>query len=221
MQCLLCGQNNMTLVDHRSWQNSGALKGKVDFFNCLNCDLIFRDPASFLSLSLQKDRYDLHQNSNQDPKYQQYLNGVIEPALPFLKSRNLKTGLDWGAGPGPCLSKNLNNLGFEVFDYDPIYQPKLLVEKVDFIFSTEVFEHFLEPKKEIQKILNHLNDFGVLAGMTSFHQGSAHFFDWWYVRDITHVCFFSEKTFHWLADYFSLETLALQNPVFILGKGRV
>lgn len=160
-------------------------------------------------------RYDLHRNSPKDPHYVQYLHQFIEPLVTFLKERDLRRGIDWGSGPGPTLSGELRKLGFEMQNFDPLYSPEKPQTPVDFVTATEVIEHFQEPKKSLQELLALISSGGLFGGMTGFHSAEVDFSQWWYARDPTHVIFFSEKTFRWLAKEYQLKVLWLASPIFI------
>jgi len=56
--------------------------------------------------------------------------------------------------------------GYLCEDCDPLFFENPLNKKYDYIFSTEVFEHFFEPQKEIKKIYDLLRPGGYLVVMT-------------------------------------------------------
>lgn len=218
MRCLLCDQQKLNVLSHSHWNSKGDSNKKVPFYHCLECDLIFRDPQSFPDWGQQRERYSHHHNSGGDPHYVQYFQQLIHPLVEHLHTKGLKTGLDWGCGPGPVLSEELKKLGFQVQIYDPIYFPEKPQGEFDFITSTEVIEHFLSPKEGLDEILKHVKNNGIFAGMTNFHQGPEHFSNWWYAKDLTHVCFYSEKTLYWIEKKWRLRCLYLQSPNFIFFK---
>lgn len=210
MRCLLCNQQKLNPVQHQQWD--------VAFYQCVECDLIFRDPSSFPGWDEQKSRYDHHNNSPADPNYIAYFKPFIAPLMDCLKTNRLQNGLDWGSGPEPVLSGELDKLGFEVQHYDPIYQPEKPQQQYDFVTCTEVVEHFQEPQKSFEEMLGFVKTGGLFAGMTNFHQGAEKFKDWWYARDATHVCFYSEKTWAWIEKKWRLRCVLLQSPNFIFQK---
>jgi cyclopropane fatty-acyl-phospholipid synthase-like methyltransferase len=70
----------------------------------------------------------------------------------------------------------------------------------DGITSTEVFEHLWKPVDALQKLKSILKKDGILAIMTLFHPKNQDiFFDWFYIRDPSHVTFFTPKTFEVMA----------------------
>lgn len=190
----------------------------IGIFHCRNCDLIFKDPQSYLNWDDQRDRYDLHENNIENPGYVEFFEQLMKPLRPFLKSS--QSALDWGSGPGesPVLAQLLGREGLKVDIYDPIYQPVVPSGHYDVITSTEVVEHFQNPRGSFREILSHMRPGGVFAGLTQFHSGPGMFSNWWYVKDPTHVVFYSERTLQWVAGEFGLEVLYLQHPVFVFRK---
>jgi 2-polyprenyl-3-methyl-5-hydroxy-6-metoxy-1,4-benzoquinol methylase len=85
-----------------------------------------------------------------------------------------------------------------------IYESK----KYDLILSTEVIEHLKNPLAMLEEILEHIKQNGYLVLMTAFHpKKNEEFLKWWYIRDITHIGFFTIKTFEFLAKKYNLEIL--------------
>jgi hypothetical protein len=213
MLCPLCFSQNLQDFRH--------IQTKASVHLCGHCDLIFKEPVDHLSWSLQKERYDTHQNQIGDVGYVKFLRQMVHPLMERLRGENLKQQiqcLDWGAGPGPVLGDLLRLEGLAVEIYDPVYQPVLPGGKFDVITCTEVIEHFQNPLQSFKEIDQRLKPLGLLAGLTSLHLGPKHFETWWYARDQTHVVFYSEKTFQWIAERFQYSVLHLSSPVFLLRK---
>ena len=130
------------------------------------------------------------------------------------------TGLDFGCGPGPTLSLMLTEQGFPTAIYDPIYanDPEVLQARYDFISCTEAAEHFTAPGLEFSRIFSMINSQGILAIMTKRVIDRQAFAQWHYKIDPTHVCFFSDETFLWLADRFRCRTEFIDRDVVILSR---
>ena len=209
MLCLVCQSQQLMLL--------GANLSQVECYHCLHCDVIFKDPSRHLDWSEQRVRYDQHENV-ETPGYIQFFEQMVLPLEKWLQPG--MQILDWGSGPGekPVLAEIFRRRGFDVSLYDPIYQPQLPCGLFDVITSTEAMEHFLDPIGILSQILSYLRVGGMFAGLTQFHPGPEKFLKWWYIKDPTHVVFYSEKTFRFLAERFGLAVLHLQNPVFIFRK---
>lgn len=114
--------------------------------------------------------------------------------------------MDFGCGPGPALVHMLREAGFTADAYDPYYFPNTEVwnRKFDFITATEVFEHLREPGMEIQRLIRLLNTDGWLGVMTKRVRDANSFSTWHYILDPTHIAFYSEATFEWIARNWNL-----------------
>ena len=170
---------------------------------CLNCFLVFVAETAHLSLVGEKAIYDLHQNNLLDEGYQKFLTRLRTPLLPYLKTSS--HGLDYGCGPAPLLARLMENAGHPMAVYDPFYasDESVLNQRYDFITCSEVAEHFRQPQSEFQRLFGLLNSDGILAIMTKRVTNQDAFSRWHYKNDLSHISFFSETTFLWLADRYS------------------
>lgn len=198
MDCPLCLNSEwMSVVegpDHRSYQL------------CNKCRIIFTDTNFYPTIEEERIRYLEHNNGPQFKGYVKFLNRAIVPALEFLES-GMK-GLDYGCGPVPTLSKILQKNGYICDDYDPVFFPELDHNKqYDFIFSTECFEHFFYPAKELQQIKKILKQEGYLIIMTDKWKSLEQFKNWYYAKDNTHVTFYHEESLQFIAEKFGFEQI--------------
>jgi len=175
------------------------------YFFCENCYLISVDKKCFPSGEKEKQRYLTHNNGIQFQGYVDFLSRAITPSLQFL--RKGMTGLDYGCGHAPTLSRLMESHGYPCENYDPFFVKHPLDKKFDFIFSTEVFEHFFYPERELRKIKSLLNENGLLTVMTQRWKDRDHFAHWQYARDTTHVCFYHSRTFDFICEEFGFEKL--------------
>ena len=159
------------------------------------------NPSQRLSLDAEKERYDLHENSD-TLGYRSFLNRLAEPLSQCLKLGNI--GLDYGCGVLPLMEILFREKGLFMHSYDPFFFPEkqLLGKKYDFITCSETAEHFFEPRVEFEKLFSMLKPGGFLGIMTQFSPLRAEFANWYYAKDPTHVCFYSPATLQWIADFF-------------------
>lgn len=176
-------------------------------FKCTHCGLVFKNPSDHLNSEEDLKRYSSHQNNKEDQGYIDFLNRVLIPLTPFLPESF--TSLDFGCGPGPTLSLMLQKKGGVVHDYDPLFfaDQKLLNQKYDVVTSTEVVEHFKNPKEDWDQLVSLVKPKGVLGVMTQFLSDDIDYQTWWYKNDPTHVVFYNEKTFEFLEKTFNLEII--------------
>jgi hypothetical protein len=170
-----------------------------DYLQCLNCDLVFVPPWQRLAPVDEKAVYDRHENSPDDPGYRRFLSRLFDPLRERLAPG--ARGLDFGAGPGPTLSVMFEEAGHPMAIYDPFYAPDTRVFecRYDFITATEVVEHLYTPGRELERLAGLLTEGGWLGVMTKRVLSRDAFARWHYIQDPTHVVFFSEASFRWLA----------------------
>ena len=185
------------------------------YLRCSFCELIFASDEHHLSPAEEKAEYDLHENSPDDPGYRAFLNRLLEPLLEFAPPGG--RGLDFGCGPGPTLSVMLEEKGFAMELYDPLYAPdrSVLSGPYDFITATETLEHLKNPRRELELLVSLLKPGGVLGIMTQLSRGPDAFSAWRYKDDRTHIAFYSEKTMAIIAALFGLEIVHAGRNEFI------
>lgn len=169
------------------------------YFRCDECALVHLSPALRLPSDAERAEYDLHRNDPQDALYRRFL----ERSLGEVRSRFAPParGLDFGCGPGPALVAMAREAGYRVDAYDPFYadEPTVFSRRYDFITCTEVVEHLFSPRTELDRLWGLLNPGGALVIQTQRVLDDARFRAWNYRRDPTHVVFFADATFAWLA----------------------
>mgnify|MGYP003930634237 CR=1 FL=1 len=113
-----------------------------------------------------------------------------------------QNGLDFGSGPGPVLSMMLESEGYQMTLFDPYYAPSAdaLQKRYDFVTCTETVEHFHHPGKEWQLLVKLVKPGGWLGIMTKLVEDLNDFPNMHYITDMTHVSFFTRKTFLFLAE---------------------
>lgn len=207
--CPLCHSSSGTFCSDRS----------RDFFQCLECDLIFVSPETHLTPAEEKARYDFHQNDPNDSNYRNFLNRLFQPLENKLAPGSC--GLDFGSGPGPTLSLMFEEAGHTCENYDLHYanHPELLEQQYDFLACSETMEHMVRPREEFERFLKLVKPGGWIGIMTQLHdQAPTPFERWHYKDDETHVCFFSKKSFQTLEKSYSLVCEFHKNSVILFQK---
>lgn len=153
----------------------------------------------------EKAQYDFHQNAPDDLRYREFLDRLCKPLATKLQPAS--QGLDFGCGSGPTLSVMFEERGHRVSLFDSFYFPNFSVFEAcyDFITATEVVEHLHRPGLEFSRLWSCLRPGGHFGIMTKRVIDKAAFSRWHYKNDPTHVCFFSESTFRWLASQWQAE----------------
>lgn len=187
------------------------------YYLCRNCRLIFVDPEQLPSREEETARYLTHENSIENEGYVTFLNRLLRPMLPFLDPA--MRGLDFGSGPGATLSELVRREGIACEDYDPLFNDRTLEPPYDFILSTECFEHFHRPHRDIARICSLLRPGGLLGVMTEQWSTLEQFARWYYTQDRTHTSFYHEATLRFLCQRFPLKILRMvDNRVVIFQK---
>ena len=200
-ECKLCGTRTLLTID--------APDGR--YYHCPQCELIFADAGAIPDPEKERRRYLEHDNSHENKGYVAMFERFIARVVaPYVSGR--ADVLEFGCGPVPVLADLLAARGFAVDVYDPFFYPQPLDEEkpYDLITATEVFEHLQTPFETIKHLKTRLKTNGWLAVMTLFHPGPYEFADWWYKRDLTHICFYNSRTLDWIAEHFGLR-LVFQN----------
>ncbi len=197
MKCHICSQECSGFVDEKT---------TIEYGYCKICEYIFKSPEHHQDFSTQKERYNLHENDENDEGYQAYFQRFLDFMLPLVGQP--KRALDFGCGRSSLLATLLEKEGVSCDYYDPIYHPDRLddTKKYDLIVSTEVFEHLHQPKEVFKMLLSKLKEGGYLALQTQFHpEDEEAFKKWYYHKDPTHIVFFTVKTFRVLCEQFDCE----------------
>ncbi|MBZ0329335.1 class I SAM-dependent methyltransferase [Halomonas sp. ANAO-440] len=189
-----------------------------DYHRCTNCWLVFVPPDQRLAPEAEKAVYDQHRNSPDDAGYRQFLSRLYTPLRERLAPA--AQGLDFGAGPGPTLSVMFEEAGHPMAIYDPFYAADRVVleRQYDFITATEVAEHLFEPGLELERLAGMLRPAGWLGLMTKRVTRWETFPRWHYILDPTHVIFFSDATFEWLAHHLDMRLELPASDVALLQR---
>ena len=186
--CKICKKNSKNLQ-----------VGKLQYAFCDECCFLEKMPNHFLSDELEMKRYQLHDNDGNN-EYIKYQKKFAEEIMPFLGNRIL----DFGCGESHTLATILNASYYDKFFY-PNRKP--LESRYDSIILEEVIEHLKEPLEELMDLSKVLNDSGNLIIRTRFLNEDTDLSNWWYLRDQTHVCFFSYQTFEKICELLNLRII--------------
>ncbi|KPV41893.1 hypothetical protein AN478_00400 [Thiohalorhabdus denitrificans] len=207
--CPLCGAEGAEDYHADAWRT---------YLCCEVCGFVFVPPSHHLSPEAERAEYDRHDNAVDDPGYRRFLERLAAPLRERVPVP--ATGLDFGCGPGPALAAMLREAGYEVAVYDPFYapDPSVLRPGLDFITATEVVEHLARPGAELRRLAGLLRPGGWLGIMTKLVLDRERFATWHYIRDPTHIGFFSRTSFRWWAEREGLELQFAGDDVIFLQR---
>ena len=188
------------------------------YWQCENCQFVYVPVEDHLSKLDEKAVYDFHENSPDDLAYRSFLSRLADPLLQQIAPNSF--GLDFGSGPGPTLSVMLEEAGHRVKIYDPFYADDSTVFDLeyDFITATEVVEHLRDPGMEFQRLWECLKPGGTLGVMTQLLTDPSMFPTWHYIRDPTHIGFYSLACFEWLAEFLDADFKHVAKNVILFFK---
>ncbi|WP_372713512.1 class I SAM-dependent methyltransferase [Ilyobacter sp.] len=212
MKCHLCkGEAEEFVVKNRKFERT--------YYRCKNCSFIFAEEAALLEDAEELERYQMHNNSTEDPMYREYFEKFIDYA--FSDLGKVEKILDYGSGPEPVLASVLREKGYKVDIYDKYFSPAKVHEgrQYDVVCTTEVIEHIYYPMEVFKELVGCVKKGGYLIIMTGFHKDSWEFFkNWWYIQDPTHTVFYSLKTFEFIEKEFKLKILKNNGKNIIVFK---
>jgi SAM-dependent methyltransferase len=199
-------------------KNPGKSFHQKQFFKCSECSGIFRGKKYLPDFDEEKKRYELHNNDIYDEGYQIFVSPLVNLVKKNFSNHNL--GLDFGSGAGPVISSLLENLGYQIKQFDPIFHNDLEVLELDYdyIVCCEVIEHFHFPEKEFQLLKKLLKPGGHLYFMTHIYDETIDFGSWYYKNDPTHVFLYQKETFEWIKSQFNFSSVTVENRVISLGN---
>jgi SAM-dependent methyltransferase len=191
-----------------------------EYFECAGCRLVHLAPWQRLPPQAERRHYELHENNPEDPAYRAFLDRLAVPLARHLRPG--AKGLDFGSGPGPTLSLMLEERGFELAIYDPLFAPdaRALERSYEFVTCSEAAEHFFTPEKEFSLLDRLLQPGGWLGVMTGMRPEPRAFPGWHYALDPTHVSFYSPATMRWIAAFFGWAAMFPQRNVVLFHKPR-
>lgn len=193
---------------------------KRDFFKCSQCELVFVDRNQLASPQDEKSRYTEHNNSDRTPGYEKFLSRLIDPIERLLPERSVK-GLDFGEGPYPMMRELFYERGYQnISGHDPYFNPNhtKLLDTYDFVTCCEVIEHMSRPHEQIKGLVGLLKEKGLLVISTGVLSSAINFPTWHYIKDVTHINFFSQNTFKWMEDELDLKIIEQSRDLIVFSK---
>lgn len=214
--CSLCSDNQAAQPQLQQYHTDN----KRSYYQCPSCHLVSVPDDYLLSDEEEKLQYELHQNTPDDPGYRRFLSRTLTPLLSRLDST--ARGLDFGCGPGPALGEMVKASDIKIDNYDPYFfdDPQLLTKTYDFVVMTEVIEHVRNPGQMLQLLDSLIKPGGILAIMTKRVIDKDRFARWHYKNDPTHIRFYSEATFEWIARQYQWSMELIDNDVVFFYKNK-
>ncbi|GHA25835.1 methyltransferase [Salinimicrobium marinum] len=207
--CPLCGETGNLFFESPG----------MEFNKCDNCFGIYASPSFLPDAKTEIDRYQTHNNDVNDIHYQNFISPIVTSVLKDF-STEAHTGLDYGAGTGPVITKKLRDCNFEIFPYDPFFSDdkELLERKYNFIVCCEVMEHFHHPEKEFKRLKDLLLPGGKLYCMTHLYAREIDFPGWYYKNDPTHVFIYQKETLDYIVQKLGFSGVEINKRLIIFSS---
>ena len=182
-------------------------KDTQTYYQCKTCDGIFVKKEELKDASSEKERYELHSDDPSDIGYRRFVSPITSSILDEFNAED--KGLDFGSGRSCIVSSILKEENYNIVDYDPFFHvyPEFLEEKYDYISSCEVIEHFYNPYKEFKLLRSMLSQNSKMYIMTQPYTENIDFGSWYYKNDVTHVFFYTQRTFEWIKKEFNFTSV--------------
>jgi tRNA pseudouridine65 synthase len=193
-----------------------------NFSSCKNCGIVFQFVDELPQADVEQSRYETHNNDLQNPGYREFLTPLRDLIIKHSSLReSIVEGLDYGCGPTTAMQELFAEAGINFSSWDPFFFPERPSHKnqFDLICASEVIEHFHNPLDSFADINDLLKPDAILGLQTNSLECPENFPGWWYARDLTHVSFYTETCFKWLAEYFNWTVLHLDQRYVIFRKG--
>lgn len=194
MQCIIC-EHVTHILQHP--------KARSKYHACSTCGFISKDSDYHVSMEEEFKVYETHENSIEDERYVAFFEKFLNAAVfPFVNGG--KEAFDFGSGPSPVLAELMErDYGYDYTIYDKFYAPekRYTGKKFDLITSTEVMEHIANPYPVFEELSDLLKEDSIFSVMTLFPpKDNENFFSWRYMRDETHLSFYTPKVMEILAE---------------------
>jgi hypothetical protein len=132
--------------------------------------------------------------------------------------------LDFAGGYG-ILTRMMRDIGFD-FYWNDLYTPNLFAHgfefidnlKIELLTSFQSFEHFVDPRKEIDHLLSIADNILFTTELLPYPVPNPE--KWWYysLAGGQHVSFYSYETLKFIADTYNLNLLSNRRDVHLLTK---
>lgn len=206
--CLLCRSGNTYELPH----------GDKTYYRCRECRLVFLDPHFHLDPAAEKAYYDRNGINVDDPGYRSFLSRSFSEVLKRVEPP--ARGLDFGCGPETVLVAMAREAGYAMDVYDKFYADDrdVLNGTYDFITCTEVAEHLSDPADEMDLLWSLVKPGGLLVIQTKRVLDDERFKAWFYRNYPTHITFFSQVSFEWLAGKWGTDVFFPHDDVAVFIK---
>lgn len=218
MKCKIC--NSTTRL---AFTSTILKKYDVKYFKCDSCGYLFTEEPYWLDEAYSRS-INLSDTGLLDRNI--YFSKVLSVLIYFCFDKN-GIFLDYAGGYG-VFTRLMRDVGFDFYWHDPFTQNLFANgfekdlepnSKFELLTAFEVFEHLINPKEEVEKMLQYSNT--IIFSTELMPQEIPDVKDWWYYgfNHGQHISFYTKKTLYTLANQFNLNYYNV-NGIQILTKRR-
>jgi len=201
MICKICNSNAQQIFTSKILKKYDA-----KYFKCDNCGYLFTEEPFWLDEAYSRS-INLSDTGLLDRNI--YFSKVLSVIIYFCFNKN-GTFLDYAGGYG-VFTRLMRDIGFDFYWHDP-YTQNLFANgfekevksdsEFELITAFEVFEHLVNPKEELEKMLSYSKT--IVFSTELLPKDIPDPKEWWYYgfNHGQHISFYTEKTLHTLANQF-------------------
>jgi hypothetical protein len=203
MLCSICNSPSQ-----RAFTAKILSKYDVSYFSCPECGFLQTEKPHWLD---EAYRHTLNSEDTSVLQRNWYYADVVSSVIFSLFDRHGKF-LDFGGGYG-VLTRLLRDKGFDCYWRDPNaenifasgFEYGAGIAQVELLTCIECFEHFVDPRKEIETILGISSNIFFATQLLPSPVPKPEEWDYYGLTHGQHISFYSLKTLHYLAQSFGLQ----------------
>lgn len=222
MNCNICSH-----ISNKLFSKKILGKYDVNYYQCTNCNFIQTDEPFWLS-----EAYSSAITLSDIGLFSRniYFTEISTAMLRICGFDPTKKYLDYGAGYGVYVRMMRDN-GFNFYWSDEycenLYTKKFSADlsipkkEYELVTAFEVFEHLVNPIKEIEKLLQYTDS--ILFSTLLTNSANTSIDNWWYLAPEhgQHVALYNKKTLHYIADKYKLRLYTNNSSLHLLTKKKL
>ncbi len=222
MQCKICHSETKFFAHAQILQR----KYNADYYECPTCQFVFIHNPHWLAEAYQESITDqdiglLNRNLR--------LSIIAFAIIRFFFPKKGKY-LDFAGGYG-VFTRLMRNLGISFYHFDK-YTSNLFAKsftaelneknlKYELITAFEAFEHFENPLAQITELLQHTENLLISTELLPSSKPLPEQWHYYALDHGQHICFYSVKTFEYLAEKFNLNFYTNGNDIHLLTRKKI
>lgn len=220
MKCPLCGENGKEIFKGRLLK-----KYLVQYYQCCICGLVFTETPYWIDEAYE-DTITCFDTGIMSRNIRNMFCTNVLIDKQFDKNSIF---LDYGGGYG-IFTRIMRDLGYD-FRWKDKYSPNLFArgfefedkESIDLLTAFELFEHFSEPKEELDYLFGVSDNILFSTLLYDNNMRYKPFSKWWYYTPQTgqHIVFYSKRTCLFIAQKYKVNYYCLGDDLHLFTKSKL